>query len=68
MSAAIAISPELPFILDEPFVRYDKQRKTAALKLLVELSRKVQVILFTCDDDEEQLLRSLQAPFHKIKL
>ncbi len=62
------ISPELPFILDEPFVRYDKQRKTAALKLLVELSRKVQVILFTCDDDEEQLLRSLQAPFHKIKL
>lgn len=62
------ISREMPFILDEPFVRYDKQRKTQALKLLAKLSSKRQVILFTCDDDEENLLQSLKAPFHKIKL
>jgi uncharacterized protein YhaN len=62
------ISHEMPFILDEPFVRYDKQRKTQALKLLSELSSKRQVILFTCDDDEEKLLKSLGAPYHKINL
>jgi len=62
------ISHEFPFILDEPFVRYDKQRKIEALKLLSELSRKRQVILFTCDDDDEKLLKGLAAPYHKIKL
>lgn len=62
------ISREMPFILDEPFVRYDKQRKTQALKLLSELSSKRQVILFTCDDQEENLLKTLKAPYHKIML
>ena len=62
------ISHEMPFILDEPFVRYDKQRKTEALKLLCELSSKRQIILFTCDDDEEKLLKSLGAAYHKINL
>ncbi|MEO1815074.1 MAG: AAA family ATPase [Acetobacterium sp.] len=62
------ISHEMPFILDEPFVRYDKKRKTQALKLLSELSSERQVILFTCDDDEENLLKSLGAPYHKINL
>jgi energy-coupling factor transporter ATP-binding protein EcfA2 len=62
------ISHEMPFILDEPFVRYDKQRKTEALKLLAELSSTRQVILFTCDDVEENLLRSLGASYHKIVL
>ncbi|KAF5090541.1 AAA domain protein [anaerobic digester metagenome] len=62
------ISHEMPFILDEPFVRYDKQRKTEALKLLAELSSSRQVILFTCDEVEENLLRSLGASYHKIVL
>ena len=62
------INQEMPFILDEPFVRYDKQRKTQALKLLSELSNKRQVILFTCDDDEEIQLKKLGAAYHKIVL
>nr|WP_320026832.1 AAA family ATPase [uncultured Acetobacterium sp.] len=62
------INHEMPFILDEPFVRYDKQRKAQALKLLSELSRKRQVILFTCDDDEEIQLKKLGATYHKIVL
>lgn len=59
---------QMPFILDEPFVRYDKQRKTQALKLLAGLSRKRQVILFTCDEDEENRLKALGADYHKIQL
>ncbi|MBC3887315.1 AAA family ATPase [Acetobacterium paludosum] len=62
------INHEMPFILDEPFVRYDKLRKTQALKLLAGLSKKRQVILFTCDDDEENRLKALGATYHKIRL
>jgi uncharacterized protein YhaN len=62
------INPEMPFILDEPFVRYDKNRKTQALKLLAELSQKRQVILFTCDEDEENRLKALGAAYTKIRL
>jgi uncharacterized protein YhaN len=58
----------MPFILDEPFVRYDKQRKTQALKLLSQLSDKRQVILFTCDESEEMRLKELGAKYHKIQL
>jgi uncharacterized protein YhaN len=62
------IGDQMPFILDEPFVRYDRQRKSQALKLLAELSSKRQIILFTCDEDEEKLLKSLGADYHKINL
>lgn len=62
------INHQMPFILDEPFVRYDKQRKTQALKLLAELSHKRQVILFTCDEDEENRLQALGVTYHKIQL
>lgn len=46
----------LPFILDDPFVQYDEQRKIAALKFLHQVSRKNQVILFSCSDDEKNIL------------
>ncbi len=62
------INHEMPFILDEPFVRYDNERKNQALKLLSELSEKRQVILFTCDADEEQRLKALGVSYHKIVL
>lgn len=62
------INQEMPFILDEPFVRYDKDRKTQALKLLAELSKKRQVILFTCDEDEENRLKALGAAYTKVRL
>ncbi|MDP2844419.1 MAG: hypothetical protein Q8O06_12385, partial [Acetobacterium sp.] len=62
------IGDQMPFILDEPFVRYDRQRKTEALKLLADLACKRQIILFTCDEDEEKLLKSLGADYHKINL
>ena len=40
---------EQPFlILDDPFVNLDDERLEQAMKLLGEISRKRQVILFTC--------------------
>jgi DNA repair exonuclease SbcCD ATPase subunit len=37
-------------IMDDPFVTFDKHRRENALKLLKQLSRKYQILLFTCHD------------------
>lgn len=62
------LNRDMPFILDEPFTRYDQQRKTQALKLLGDLSQRVQVILFTCGNDEGQTLDALEIGYHSIQL
>ncbi|MBK5243575.1 MAG: AAA family ATPase [Eubacteriaceae bacterium] len=62
------LNRDMPFILDEPFARYDHQRKTQALKLLGELSQREQVILFTCGDGEGQILDALGVAYHSIQL
>ena len=38
-------------LLDQPFIQYDKTRKTNALSMLKELSSDKQIILFTSDSD-----------------
>lgn len=45
---------EIPVILDDAFVFYDEKRLKSALKWLSEQSR--QVIIFSCQTREEQLL------------
>jgi len=62
------LNRDMPFILDEPFARYDHERKTQALRLLGELSQREQVILFTCGDDEGQTLDALGVAYHSIQL
>jgi uncharacterized protein YhaN len=62
------LNNEMPFILDEPFVRYDQKRKTQALKLLGRLSKQRQVILFTCGNDERKILENLEVPVNIIQL
>lgn len=37
-------------IMDDPFVTFDKHRRENALKLLKQLSKKYQILLFTCHD------------------
>ena len=43
-------------VLDDALVRFDDDRLTAALKLLQEIAREKQVILFTCQNREATLL------------
>ena len=42
----------LPLILDETLVAFDTKRRTSTIRLLLEFSRKRQVILFTCHQDQ----------------
>lgn len=62
------LDSNMPFVLDEPFVRYDHQRKTQALGLLAELSQSRQVILFACGEEEAGILDEMSFPYHRIQL
>ena len=46
----IARAEPLPFVADDLLVNFDDNRAAAALRMLVELGRKTQVILFTHHD------------------
>ncbi len=50
LSAAEALFPSCPppLILDDAFVQYDEEREAAAVDILVDYSKKYQIIFFSC--------------------
>ncbi len=48
----------MPFIMDEPFAQYDDERTLNALKYIYNISKKQQVIIFTCKKREVELISS----------
>jgi len=44
-------SETLPLLLDDPLVQFDRERREYTLKLLVNLAKETQIILFTKDDE-----------------
>ena len=58
LSVAQAIAPDAPLILDDALVRFDDKRLAAALALLQEIAKDRQVILFTCQSRETELLNT----------
>ena len=65
-SAQILHREEQPVILDDTFVYYDDARLEATLKWLVK-NRK-QVIVFTCQKREEEILKKLEAVYRKVEI
>ena len=57
LAVAAEITPEAPLILDDALVRFDAERLKAALRILKAQDK--QVLLFSCPDREEQILKSL---------
>ena len=53
----ILYEEEIPVILDDAFVYYDEKRLKSVLKWLSEQPR--QVIIFTCQRREEEIVRKL---------
>ncbi len=56
---------QAPFIFDDNFALYDEPRLKAAL---VSLSKRKQIILFTCHKREEALLQELGITYHLVDL
>ena len=57
LAVAEALTPDAPLILDDALVRFDDQRLEAALEVLREEAETKQILLFTCQSRERQLLK-----------
>ena len=56
IAVAEALAPDAPLILDDALVRFDDTRLKAALEILKEEAENKQVILFTCQSREKEML------------
>ena len=56
LAVAEALMPNMPLVLDDVLVRFDDARMRAAVSILRELAENRQVILFTCQGREAELL------------
>ena len=54
------LTPEAPLILDDALVRFDDDRMQSAMEILKELSRKKQILLFSCQQRESACLADAQ--------
>ena len=56
LAVAEELTPCAPLILDDAFVRFDDTRLAAALHILQQQAEQKQVILFTCQSRENQMV------------
>ena len=59
------LSPKvkLPLILDDAFARYDDERLGKILRLLRQEAKNRQILIFTCQKREKELLTAMRAAF-----
>ena len=56
LAVAEELTPKAPLILDDALVRFDDVRMRETVSILGELAENRQVILFTCQGREAELL------------
>lgn len=55
-------SGEVPVMLDDVLLPFDSERKEGAVRALSEISREMQVIMFTCDSETRDLAAGMGIP------
>lgn len=69
LSAAMQISNErMPIILDEAFVYFDDERLKNILEYINENYKENQIIIFTCSNREQEILKKLNIKYNFINL
>lgn len=58
----------IPLIFDDSFVQYDSKRLKNSIEMLARESERRQIILFTCQEREEELAKQMNIKFNYIKL
>lgn len=61
-------SENLPIILDETFAYFDNQRLKNILHYLQDKKYNHQIIIFTCSNREEEILKQLKIEYHLITI
>ncbi len=68
LSNILSGNQNIPLIFDDSFVQYDTKRLRNSLEMLAKESKRRQIILFTCQEREAELAKSLNIEFNYIKL
>jgi DNA repair exonuclease SbcCD ATPase subunit len=58
-AAESASSCDIPMILDEPFAGLDTESKSGACRAIRNAARKLQIIVFTCDRETNEIFSSM---------
>ena len=59
LAVAEELTPEAPLVLDDAFVRFDESRLRNSLNILNQTGERKQVILFTCQSRERNIMEEL---------
>ena len=59
LAVAEELTPEAPLVLDDAFVRFDEDRLRNSLNILNQTGERKQVILFTCQNRERNIMEEL---------
>ena len=58
LAVAEELTPDAPLVLDDALVRFDDTRVQAAIRILQETAQSKQVLLFSCQSREKNILSS----------
>ncbi len=59
---------KLFYLMDDPFVQYDPNRRRNAIRTILHLAKRHQILLFTCHDEIRKDLDAVQGHYHYYEL
>jgi uncharacterized protein YhaN len=59
---------KLFYLMDDPFVQYDPNRRRNAIRTVLQLAKRHQILLFTCHHEIRKDLDALQGHYHYYEL
>lgn len=59
LTEVIVPDTNLPIFMDDPFTHFDPERRTKALELCKKLSKKHQILIFTCFDYSDEFAEKI---------
>ena len=68
LSNLISSNKKIPLILDDSFIQYDEERLKKSLEILDKEKNRRQVILFTCQKREKEILEKLQIEYNNVEI
>lgn len=67
-SSLISNNKKIPLILDDSFIQYDEERLEKSLEILDKEKNRRQIILFSCQKREKQILDELGIEYNYIEI
>lgn len=66
VGSVVSKEEDLPIFFDEAFAMYDDERLAKTLQALDKTGK--QILIFTCQKREREILKKLEIPYHNIEL